>query len=166
MTYTSQIHCATRIIKLNHIIGGPCVMVCCKSELSRPIFYLTHITLYLYQMELAPFFKFPGQLVPWKVLFLKIGQGRGGEPGIFWFLLIFSLSGSALDHSATVPSKFCFNPTTIQSLKLARVIGLIQTNPSYKKTDQPEITVFIVDRNLQHCYNRWQTFLIYRALKK
>ena len=31
-----------------------------------------------------------------------VGRG-GGDPGIFWFLFIFSLKSSALDHSATAP---------------------------------------------------------------
>ena len=34
--------------------------------------------------------------------FLKVPR-PGGEPGIFWFSFIFSLSSSALDHSATAP---------------------------------------------------------------
>ena len=38
----------------------------------------------------------------WTRSFLRLPR-PGGEPGIFWFCLFFSLNSSAFDHSATTP---------------------------------------------------------------
>ena len=42
---------------------------------------------------------------------LKIAYAKiGGKPGIFWFLVIFSVKYRAFDHSATAPQSHLFMP--------------------------------------------------------